>query len=94
MLALQVVICFVALLASAVVLIALCSGRHQPTWAAVLLVSTALISLTGFVLPSPPGTPLGSPSAQSALVIALPERHTPGAQDVVCSDRVEVEVGQ
>jgi hypothetical protein len=56
MVTLHIVICFVALLAGALVLIALCSGKHQPIWAAVLLVSTALISLTGFVLPSPPGT--------------------------------------
>jgi hypothetical protein len=40
------------------------------------------------------GTFLGSPSAQLALVIALSERHTPRAQDVVCSDGVEIEVGQ
>jgi len=62
MLTLHVVICFIALLAGALVLISLCSGRHQPTWAAVLLVSTALISLTGFVLPSPPGTPTPDPA--------------------------------
>src|SRR6266481_8293496 len=37
---------------------------------------------------------LGSPSAQPALVIALSERHTPRAQDVVCGDGVEIEVGQ
>jgi hypothetical protein len=37
---------------------------------------------------------LGSPSAQLALVIALSERHTPRAEDVVCSDGVEIEVGQ
>jgi hypothetical protein len=34
-----------------------------------------------------------SPSAQSALVIALSDRHTPRAQDVVCGDGVEIEVG-
>ena len=62
MLTLHVAICFIALLAGALVLIALCRGRHQPTWAAVLLVSTALISLTGFVLPSPPGTPTPDPA--------------------------------
>jgi len=62
MLALHVVICFFALLAGALVLIALRSGRHQPAWAALLLVSTALISLTGFVLPSPPGTPTPDPA--------------------------------
>jgi hypothetical protein len=42
----------------------------------------------------PAGTGLGSPSAQSALVVALSERHTPRAQDVVRGDGVEVEVGQ
>jgi hypothetical protein len=62
MLTLHVAICFIALLAGALVLIALCRGRHQPTWATVLLVSTALISLTGFVLPSPPGTPTPDPA--------------------------------
>jgi hypothetical protein len=40
------------------------------------------------------GTGLGSPSAQPALVIALSEGHTPRAQDVVCGDGVEIEVGQ
>jgi hypothetical protein len=40
------------------------------------------------------GTGLGSPSAQPPLVIALSERHTPRAQDVVCGDGVEIEVGQ
>ena len=62
MLALHLAICFIALLAGGVVLIALCRGRHQPTWAAALLVSTALVSLTGFVLPSPPGTPTPDPA--------------------------------
>ncbi|HWG30356.1 MAG TPA: hypothetical protein VN676_07390 [Steroidobacteraceae bacterium] len=57
MLALHVVICFVALLAGAFVLIALTRGQRQPTWNAVLLLSTVVISLTGLVLPSPPGTP-------------------------------------
>jgi len=56
-LALHVVICFVALLAGAFVLIALTRGQRQPTWNAVLLLSTVVISLTGLVLPSPPGTP-------------------------------------
>jgi hypothetical protein len=37
---------------------------------------------------------LGGPSAQPALVVALSERHTPRAQDVVCGDGVEIEVGQ
>jgi hypothetical protein len=62
MLALHVVICFIALLAGALVLVGLCNGRHQPIWAAVLLLSTALICLTGFLLPSPPGTPTPDPA--------------------------------
>jgi hypothetical protein len=40
------------------------------------------------------GTGLGSPSAQSTLVIALSEWHTPRAQDVVCGHGVEIKVGQ
>jgi hypothetical protein len=62
MLTLHLLFCFVALLAGALVLIALCGGRRQPTWDAVLLVSTALISLTGFPLPAPPGTPTPDPA--------------------------------
>jgi hypothetical protein len=62
MLTLHVALCFIALLAGAVVLTALCNGRHQPTATAVLLLSTALICLTGFVLPSPPGTPTPDPA--------------------------------
>ena len=62
MLTLHVTICFIALLAGALVLNALCRGRRQPTWDAVLLLSTALISLTGFALPSPPGTPIPDPA--------------------------------
>src|SRR6516225_1846004 len=62
MLILHLAVCFIALLAGALVLIALCGGRRQPTWDAVLLVSTALISLTGFALPSPPGTPSPDPA--------------------------------
>jgi hypothetical protein len=62
MLTVHVAICFIAMLAGALVLNALCRGRHQPNWAAVLLVSTALISITGFVLPSPPGTPTPDPA--------------------------------
>jgi uncharacterized membrane protein SirB2 len=54
--------CFIALLAGAVVLVALCRGRRQPTWDAVLLLSTVLLSLTGFALPSPPGTPMPDPA--------------------------------
>jgi hypothetical protein len=62
MLTLHVALCFIALLVGALLLIALCRGRNQPTSAAVLLVTTALISLTGFVLPSPPGTPTPDPA--------------------------------
>jgi hypothetical protein len=40
------------------------------------------------------GGALGSPSAKLTLVIALSERHTARAQDVVCGDGVEIEVGQ
>jgi len=62
MLALHVVVCFIGLLAGALVLIALCRGQHRPTWVATLLASSVLISLTGFVLPSPPGTPTPDPA--------------------------------
>ncbi|HXZ58726.1 MAG TPA: hypothetical protein VEG26_00980 [Steroidobacteraceae bacterium] len=62
MLALHVAICFGALLAGALVLISFSRGEQQSTWAAVLLVSTVLISLTGFVLPSPLGTPTPDPA--------------------------------
>jgi len=62
MLALHVVICFIALLAGALVLISLRTGEHQSIWATVLLVGTVLISLTGFALPSPPGTPTPDPA--------------------------------
>ena len=62
MLTAHLAVCFIALLAGAVVLIDLCRGRHQSTWAAVLLASTALVSLTGFPLPSPPGTPTPDPA--------------------------------
>jgi hypothetical protein len=62
MLTLHIAICFIALLAGAFVLVALCRGRRQPTWDAVLLVSTVLISLTGFALASPPGTPTPDPA--------------------------------
>jgi hypothetical protein len=62
MLTLHVALCIVALLAGAVVLIALCDRRRQPAWDAVLLLSTVLISLTGFALPSPPGTPTPDPA--------------------------------
>ena len=62
MLTLHVTVCFIALLAGAMVLIALCGGRRQPTWDAVLLLSTAFICLTGFPLASPPGTPTPDPA--------------------------------
>jgi hypothetical protein len=62
MLTLHVAVSFIGLLAGALVLIALCGGRRQPTWDAVLLLSTALISLTGFPLASPPGTPTPDPA--------------------------------
>ena len=62
MLTLHVAICFIALLAGALILTAFCRGGHEPTWATVLLLSTVLISLTGFVLPSPPGTPTPDPA--------------------------------
>jgi len=62
MLTLHVVLSFAGLLAGVLVLVAFCRGRRQPTWDAVLLLSTALISLTGFALPSPPGTPTPDPA--------------------------------
>ena len=62
MLTLHVAICFIALLAGALVLIALCRGRRRPGGDVVLLLSTVLISLTGFALASPPGTPAPDPA--------------------------------
>lgn len=62
MLTLHVAVCFIALLAGALVLISLCGGRRTPTWDTVLLLSTALISITGFPLASPPGTPTPDPA--------------------------------
>jgi hypothetical protein len=62
MLTLHVVVCFIALLAGAFVLIALCGGRRQPTWEVVLILSTVLLNLTGFPLASPPGTPTPDPA--------------------------------
>ena len=62
MLTLHVTVCFLALLAGALVLSALCRGRREPTWDGVLLVSTVVISLTGFALPSPAGTPTPDPA--------------------------------
>ena len=75
MLAVHVTICFIALLAGALVLIALCGGRRRPAWDAVLLLSTALISLTGFPLASPPGTPSPDPArilgAMELVIVAI-----------------------
>ena len=62
MLTLHVTLCFIGLLAGAWVLLALCRGQRQPSWDFVLLSSTVLISLTGFALPSPPGTPTPDPA--------------------------------
>jgi hypothetical protein len=62
MLTVHLVLCFIALLAGVVALIALCKGRDHATWAAALLVSSALISITGLLLPSPPGTPTPDPA--------------------------------
>jgi hypothetical protein len=62
MLTFHVALCFLGLLAGAVVLAALCGGARRPWWDAILLLSTALISLTGFALPSPPGTPTPDPA--------------------------------
>lgn len=70
MLTLHVAASFIALLAGALVLTALCGGRHQPTWAAILLLTSTVISLTGFLLPAPPGTPSPDP-AQIVGVIEL-----------------------
>jgi hypothetical protein len=58
MVTLHIVICFVALLAGALVLIALCGGKHQPTWAAVLPLTPQLRKIIG--LPS-----AMSPSSES-----------------------------
>jgi hypothetical protein len=59
---LHVLVCFIALLADAVVLIARCGGRRQPAWDVVLLLTTVIISLTGFALRSPSGTPTPDPA--------------------------------
>jgi hypothetical protein len=68
MLALHVALCFIALLAGTIVLVALCRGSRQPSWDALLLTSTALISITGFFLPSPPGTPTPDPARIVGLI--------------------------
>jgi hypothetical protein len=62
MLASHVAVCVIALLTGALVLIGLWGGRRQPVWEALLLLSTALVSLTGFPLDSPPGTPTPDPA--------------------------------
>jgi hypothetical protein len=62
MLTLHLILCFLGLLAGAQVLIALCRGRREPNWDTILLSSTVFISLTGFALPSPPGTPTPDPA--------------------------------
>ena len=62
MLTLHVAISFLALLVGAIVLIAWCRGGRQPASEAGLLLSTVLISLTGFFLPSPPGIPMPDPA--------------------------------
>lgn len=62
MLAFHVVVSFIGLLAGLIVLVALCAGTRRPTWDSLLLVSTALISLSGFPLAAPPGTPTPDPA--------------------------------
>lgn len=62
MLTLHVTLSFLGLLAGAIVLVSLCRGRRQPAWDAVLLATTLLISLTGFPIDSPPGTPAPDPA--------------------------------
>lgn len=75
MLAIHVALSLFALLAGAIVLIALFGGSRRPRWDAALLVSTALISLTGFPLASPPGTPTPDPArifgVMELLVVAV-----------------------
>jgi len=61
-LTLHVTISFIGLLAGTLALAALCRGQRLPNWDLVLLASTVLISLTGFALPSPPGTPTPDPA--------------------------------
>ena len=63
MLTLHVALSFSGLLVGALLLVDLLgSARRQPTLAAALLFSTALISVTGFALSSPPGTPTPDPA--------------------------------
>ncbi len=88
MLTLHVVICFFGLLAGAIVLTALCGGSRRPLWDALLLVTTALISLTGFPLAAPPGTPTPDPArifggmellVVAAAALAIYGKHLAGA---------------
>jgi len=63
MLTLHVSLSFFGLLIGVLLVVDLLgSSRRQRTLAAALLLSTALISITGFVLPSPPGTPTPDPA--------------------------------
>lgn len=62
MLTFHVLLSFLALLAGAAVVVSLCTGKPRSSWDTVLIVSTLLVSLTGFVLPSPPGTPTPDPA--------------------------------
>lgn len=88
MLTLHVTLSFIGLLAGALALIALCRGHRQPMWDAALLLSTLLISLTGFPIPSPPGTPTPDPAVVVGVIelvvvavaaFALYVRHATGA---------------
>ena len=40
MLTLHLIVCYLGLLAGAVVLVSLCRGRRQPTWDTILLLSS------------------------------------------------------
>jgi hypothetical protein len=63
MLTLHVSLSFFGLLVGVLLVVDLLgNSRRQRTLAAALLLSTALISITGFVLPSPPGTPTPDPA--------------------------------
>lgn len=88
MLELHVAISFFGLLAGALVLAAMVRGKHQPGWTAALVASSALISLTGFFLDSPPGTPTPDPARVVGVLelgvvaiaaVALYVRHLTGA---------------
>jgi hypothetical protein len=71
MLTVHVLLSFVALLAGALVLNSLCGGKLQPPWDAVLLLSTALVSLTGFPLSSPSGTPTPDPALILGVIVLV-----------------------